>query len=113
MELPQSLEEVQKNFDKLKKTQNINVQMADIERVYLKGQLMAARTIKEVHYNNETKEMTIVYNDKSSRVYFGVEITDIAMQESPGRDSQAEIVYNFAKYMDDFGKYVDNFEEGE
>ena len=81
------------------------------EKELLNKAIMKSRTIKEVHYNNG--EMTIVYNDDSKRVFSQVAITDIAIQDAPGRTPQAEIVYNFSEYTDDFGKYVESFDEGE
>lgn len=104
--LAHSLQELQVAYDTL-----IGKELA-MEKMHVKKQLMAERTIKEVHYNNG--EMTIVYNDDSKRVFSQVAITDIAIQDNtPGRTPQAEIVYNFSEYTDDFGKYVESFDEGE
>lgn len=74
------------------------------------------RAIVNINFNNETKEMTISYIDGTKKVFNNVEIQDICVQ-SAGLDNegdeygQAEIVYNFKNYEDDFGKYVDNFEK--
>ena len=81
------------------------------EKELLHKAIMKSRIIKEVNYNNG--EMTIVYNDDTKRVFSQVAITDIAIQDATERTPQAEIVYNFSEYTDDFRKYVKSFDEGE
>lgn len=69
---------------------------------------MRERKITQVNFDNETKEMVIRYHDGTSKVFSDVEITDVCEQHRID-SSMAEVVYNFKKSTDDFGKYVEDF----
>ena len=103
--------------DNFTKVEDIKVSDANVLDSWLAEQKeREKRAIVNINFNNETKEMTINYIDGMKKVFKNVEIQDICIQ-SAGLDNegdeygQAEIVYNFKNYDDDFGKYVDNFEK--
>lgn len=54
------------------------------------------RKITKINYDNETKKMTIDYDDGTSKVFNEVEVTaDVVAQ---GRN-RAEVTYNFKDFM--------------
>lgn len=96
------LEKLQKMYDDLiEKNENIS------ETVRRK-MAMRERKITQINYDNETKEMVIRYHDGTSKIFSDVEITDVCEQHRLD-SSMAEVVYNFKKAADDFGKYVEDF----
>lgn len=63
--------------------------------------LKAQREITKINYDNETKKMTIDYDDGTSKVFNEVEVAaDVATQER-GDFKMAEVVYNFKDFGDD------------
>lgn len=71
--------------------------------------LKAQREITKINYDNETKKMTIDYDDGTSKVFNEVEVAaDVATQER-GDFKMAEVVYNFKDFFDVLGKYVEDF----
>ena len=71
--------------------------------------LKAQREITKINHDNETKKMTIDYDDGTSKVFNEVEVAaDVATQER-GDFKMAEVVYNFKDFFDDLGKYVEDF----
>lgn len=70
--------------------------------------LKEQRKITKINYDNETKKMTIDYDDGTSKVFNEVEITDVCEQYRLD-SNMAEVVYNFKDFFDDLGKYVEDF----
>lgn len=71
--------------------------------------LKAQREITKINYDNETKKMTIDYDDGTSKVFNEVEVAaDVATQER-GDFKMAEVSYRFKDFFDDLGKYVEDF----
>lgn len=68
--------------------------------------------IKEINFNSDTKEMSIVYSDGSIKRYFGFEITGISDSLSVSGENmqQVNVVYNFSDFSNE-GKYVEDFGE--
>lgn len=61
----------------------------------------AQHEITKINYDNETKKMTIDYDDGTSKVFNEVEVTaDVATQER-GDFKMAEVTYNFKDFGDD------------
>lgn len=97
-----SLEDLQKTYDSLIGT------VRTIEDFVNDEELKAQRKITKVNYDNETKKMTISYNDGTSKVFNEVEVTDVVSQEC-SEFNRAEISYRFKDFVDDYGKYVEDF----
>lgn len=72
--------------------------------------LKAKRKIAKVNYDNETKKMTIGYDDGTSKIFNEVEVTDVVTQECSDFN-RAEVSYRFKDFIDDYGKYVEDFGE--
>ena len=71
--------------------------------------LKAQREITKINYDNETKKMTIDYDDGISKVFNEVEvISDVVTQECSDFN-RAEVSYRFKDFFDDLGKYVEDF----
>lgn len=71
--------------------------------------LKAQREITKINYDNETKKMTIDYDDGTSKVFNEVEVAaDVATQER-GDFKMAEVTYNFKDFMTLENKYVEDF----
>jgi magnesium-transporting ATPase (P-type) len=68
------------------------------------------KEIKEINFNSDTKEMSIVYSDGSIKKYFGFEITHVSESSSLGNEKtqQVSITYNFSDFNNE-GKYVEDF----
>lgn len=63
--------------------------------------LKAQREITKINYDNETKKMTIDYDDGTSKVFNEVEVAaDVATQER-GDFKMAEVSYRFKDFGDD------------
>lgn len=69
----------------------------------------AQREITKINYDNETKKMTIDYDDGTSKVFNEVKVAaDVATQER-GDFKMAEVSYRFKDFFNDLGKYVEDF----
>lgn len=81
----------------------------NLQKVYDSLVGKAQRKITKINYDNETKKMTIDYDDGTSKVFNEVEVAaDVATQER-GDFKMAEVSYRFKDFFDDFGKYVEDF----
>ena len=97
------------DFEKLKKIyDDLTEKDENISETIRRKMAMKERKIAQINFDNETKEMVIRYHDGTSKVFSGVEITDVCEQHRLDT-SMAEVVYNFKKSTDDFGKYVEDF----
>ena len=94
--------DMQKMFNELTGTTD------DLEGYLAEQEAKARRKVKRINYDDETKEMTIEYDDGTSKVFNEVEITDVGTQECSDF-YKAEVVYRYKDFVDDFGKYVKNF----
>lgn len=71
--------------------------------------LKVQRKITKINYDNETKKMTIDYDDGTSKVFNEVEVAaDVATQER-GDFKMAEVTYNFKDFITLENKYVEDF----
>ena len=74
-------------------------------------ELKVQRKITKINYDNETKKMTIDYDDGASKVFDEVEITADVVTQECSDFNKAEVSYRFKDFFDDFGKYVEDFGE--
>lgn len=63
--------------------------------------LKAQREITKINYDNETKKMTIDYDDGTSKVFNKVEVAADVVAQGRGDFKMAEVVYNFKDFGDD------------
>lgn len=95
----------------LKKTYNSLIGTVEaIDDFYAQEEVKKNRKIAKVNYDNETKKMMISYDDGTSKIFNEVEVTDIVTQKCSDFN-RAEVSYRFKDSFDDFGKYVEDFEE--
>lgn len=80
-----------------------------VYKEWLKKKEKKEKEIKEINFNSDTKEMSIVYSDGSIKKYIGAEVATTA-QTDLGKGGQLEITYNFKDFNND-GKYVEDFGE--
>lgn len=81
----------------------------NLKKIYCDLVIKNRREITKINYDNETKKMTIDYDDGTSKVFNEVEVAaDVATQER-GDFKMAEVSYRFKDFFDDFGKYVEDF----
>ena len=100
---PTDFKDLQKVYDSLIGTAKVAEGFINEEK------LKAQREITKINYDNETKKMTIDYDDGTSKVFNEVEVAaDVATQER-GDFKMAEVVYNFKDFFDVLGKYVEDF----
>ena len=71
--------------------------------------LKAQREITKINYDNETKKMTIDYDDGTSKVFNEVEVAADVVAQGRGDFKMAEVSYRFKDFFDDLGKYVEDF----
>lgn len=69
----------------------------------------AQREIIKINYDNETKKMTIDYDDGTSKVFNEVEVAADVVTQERGDFKMAEVSYRFKDFFDDLGKYVEDF----
>lgn len=95
--------DLQKVYDSLIGTVKVTEDFINEEK------LKAQREITKINYDNETKKMTIDYDDGTSKVFNEVEVAaDVATQER-GDFKTAEVSYRFKDFFNDLGKYVEDF----
>ena len=101
------------DFKDLQKVYNSLIGAAEaLDDFYVQEKVKKNRKITEVNYDNETKKMTISYDDGTSKVFNEVEVTDVVSQEC-SEFNRAEISYRFKDFVDDYGKYVEDFGEND
>ena len=88
-----NLKDLQKVYDSLTGTVKAN------EDFINKEELKSQREITKINYDNETKKMTIDYDDGTSKVFNEVEVAaDVATQER-GDFKMAEVSYRFKDFF--------------
>ena len=98
------LEDLQETYNKLAGT------AGEVGLYLTQQEAKASRKVKRINYDDETKEMLIEYDDGSSKAFSDVKITDVCTQQR-GEVMQAEVVYDFGNFVDNFGTYVKDFGE--
>ena len=85
--------DLQKVYDSLTGTVKAN------EDFINKEELKSQREITKINYDNETKKMTIDYDDGTSKVFNEIEVAaDVATQER-GDFKMAEVSYRFKDFF--------------
>lgn len=63
--------------------------------------IKAQREITKINYDNETKKMTIDYDDGTSKVFNEVEVAADVVAQGRGDFKMAEVSYRFKDFGDD------------
>lgn len=63
--------------------------------------LKAQREITKINYDNETKKMTIDYDDGTSKVFNEVKVAADVVTQGRGDFKMAEVSYRFKDFGDD------------
>ena len=93
------------DFKDLQKVHNSLIGTVKVTEDFINEEkLKAQREITKINYDNETKKMTIDYDDGTSKVFNEVEVAaDVATQER-GDFKMAEVSYRFKDFFNDLGE---------
>lgn len=81
----------------------------NLKKIYCDLVIKDRRKVTQINYDNETKKMTIDYDDGTSKVFNEIEVAaDVATQERSDF-KMAEVTYNFKDFMTLENKYVEDF----
>ena len=72
-------------------------------------ELKVQRKITKINYDNETKKMTIGYDNGTSKVFNEVEVAADVVTQECSDFNKTEVSYRFKDFFDDLGKYVEDF----